>query len=391
MTAEPRRVEQAVPPWRNLRVLRISAQVAAITLVALLAWWLWGNLVTNLRSSGLSFGFGFLNSTAGFEIGETVIDYSARDTYGQAFLVGLANTVLVSVVGIVLATILGLITGIARLSRNFLVNRLAAGYVELMRNTPLLVQLVLIYAVLIQLPPVARAINLAGSVYLSQRGLYLPRPTTEPGFGAWLVLLAAAIAVAVGLFVLANRREELGQPSNGLRKVAVAVLLSVPLVAWLVLDPVELDLPVPGQFNFSGGVALSPELAALLFGLVIYTAAFIGEIVRGAIQAVRRGQVEAAESLGLTSGQTLRLIVFPQALRILVPPLTSQYLNLAKNSSLAIAVGFADLFSVSRTMANQTGDPVAVIILVMGTYLLISLVTSLVMNVYNRRVQVLEH
>jgi general L-amino acid transport system permease protein len=381
---------QRVPPWRDLRVLRVVAQLVTILLIVLAALWLFGNLGENMRQSRLTFGFGFLNTTAGFDIGETLFNYSATDSYLRAFMVGLANTLMVSFVGIILATILGLITGVARLSRNWLVNRIAAGYVELMRNTPLLVQLVLIYAVMLQLPSVANSIALPGSIFLNQRGMSLPRPVTEPGFTAWLLVVLAGVAVAVAAQVIASRREEAGQRPGPLRRLGLLAVVLAALGGALLLGPISFDLPVQQRFNFVGGLTISPELTALLVGLVVYTAAFIGEVVRGGIQAVRRGQLEAAQSLGLSDMQTLRLVVFPQALRIIVPPLTSQYLNLAKNSSLAIAVGFADLFSVSRTMANQTGQPISVIVLVMATYLAISLLTSLFMNLYNRRVQVLE-
>jgi len=381
----------AVPPWRNVRVLRIAGQIVVVLIVAIFALVLWTNLTTSMARSGLTFGFGFLNSTAGFEIAESAIPYTATDTYGRAFVVGLLNTLVISVAGIVLATILGVIVGVARLSGNWLVNRVAAGYVELMRNTPLLVQLVLLYAVFLQLPSVANSISLGGSAFLNQRGLFLPRPLAEPGFGLWLTVLVAALVVALAARVTASRLEAAGRPTYRLGTIGLVALVAIPAVSWVALGaPLRLDLPVQQRFNFVGGVVLSPEFTALLLGLVVYTAAFIGEVVRGGIQSVRRGQLEAAYAVGLRPMQTLRLVVFPQALRVIVPPLTSQYLNLAKNSSLAIAIGFPDLFSVTRTMANQTGQSVSVIVLVMGTYLAISLVTSLFMNLYNRRVQVLE-
>jgi general L-amino acid transport system permease protein len=249
----------------------------------------------------------------------------------------------------------------------------------------------LIYAVLTQLPSVANSIELSGSIFLNQRGLFLPRPDPQPSFAIWLAILIGAVAVAVVARVTAARRATSGRPTRSVRLIGLVVLLAAPVVGWFALGgPVAIDVPVRERFNFIGGVVLSPELTALLAGLVLYTAAFIGEVVRGGIQAVRRGQTEAAQAIGLTDMQTLRLVVFPQALRIIVPPLTSQYLNLAKNSSLAIAIGFSDLFQVSTTMANQTGQPVSVIVLVMATYLAISLVTSLFLNLYNRRVQIVE-
>jgi general L-amino acid transport system permease protein len=392
MTVVPPATGQArVPPWRDVRVLRVVAQVVLVLLAALVALFLWNNLTTSMDRARMSFGFGFLDSTAGFEIAETPISYRATDTYGRAYLVGLLNTVVISIAGIILATILGVITGVARLSSNWLVSRIAAGYVEVMRNTPLLVQLVLLYAVFLQLPSVANSITLGETVFLNQRGLFVPAPVAEPAFGAWLIFVAAGVVVAIVAGAVASRLEEAGRPTYRLGLVGLVALVLIPAAAWLALGtPLEFEAPELQRFNFVGGLALSPEFTALLVGLVIYTAAFIGEVVRGGIQAVRRGQLEAAQSLGLSHGQTLRLVIFPQALRVIVPPLTSQYLNLAKNSSLAIAIGFPDLFSVSQTMANQTGQPVPVIVLVMGTYLAMSLVTSLLMNIYNRRVQVME-
>jgi general L-amino acid transport system permease protein len=237
---------------------------------------------------------------------------------------------------------------------------------------------------------VANSIAMPGSVFLNQRGLYMPRPVAEPTFAIWLGLVLIGIVVAFIARRLSSRRQEAGQPTYAIGRLGLLVMLTIPVLAWVVLAPIQFDLPVQQRFNFTGGVVLSPPLTALVVGLVIYTAAFIGEVVRGGIQAVRRGQVEAAYAIGLSPMETLRLIVFPQALRIIVPPLTSQYLNLTKNSSLAIAVGFSDVFSISRTIGNQTGQPVSIIVLVMATYLTISLITSLLMNIYNRRVQVLE-
>ena len=392
MTPEPSgHSHAAVPPWRDIRVLRIVAQVVVLLAVALVIGLAVRNMLGAMESRGLGFGFGFLNRSAGFEIPESPIPYRSTDTYGQAFLVGLLNTLFVSVVGIVLATILGLIVGVARLSPNWLVNKIAAGYVELMRNTPLLVQLFIIYfAIFLQLPAVADTLAWGESVFLNQRGVFVPGPQAQAGLVPWLGLVGIGVLVAIGASRIATRRELDGRPVPGLRLAGLAAFALLVVAGWIVIGPFAFDPPVRERFNFTGGLRLSPEFSALLVGLVIYTAAFIGEVVRGGIQAVRRGQVEAARALGLSEGQTLRLVIFPQAMRIIVPPLTSQYLNLAKNSSLAIAIGYPDLFKVGQTMANQTGQPVPVIILVMSTYLAISLVTSLFMNLYNRRVQVLE-
>jgi general L-amino acid transport system permease protein len=381
----------AVPPWRDVRVLRIAAQVVVIVVVGLFVAFIARNFLTAMAERGLGFGFSFLNRSAGFDISETPIPYTPADTYGKAFLVGLLNTLFVSFVGIILATVLGIVVGVARLSPNWLIRKISAGYVEVIRNTPLLVQLFLLYfAVLLQLPGVAQSVALPGSIFLNQRGVFVPGPQLQGGFAPWLVAVALGIGIVVGARVLSHRREDAGQPIHGMRAAGWLGLLAVLVMGWIVTAPMTFDLPVRERFNFAGGLKLSPEFTALLVGLVLYTAAFIGEVVRGGIQAVRRGQVEAARALGFSEGETLRLVVFPQALRIIVPPLTSQYLNLAKNSSLAIAIGYPDLFKVGQTMSNQTGQPVPVIMMVMGTYLAISLATSLLMNIYNRRVQVLE-
>jgi general L-amino acid transport system permease protein len=383
--------QAAVPLWRDVRVLRVAGQLAVVLVVAMLLGFLVRNLIAAMDQRGLSFEFGFLEQTAGFEIGESPIPYQATDTYAQAFVVGLLNTLFISVLGILLATVLGVVVGVARLSPNWLVNRVAAGYVELIRNTPLLVQLFILYfAVLSQLPAVRDSIALPGSIFLNQRGLFVPGPQLTAMAAPWLALVAAGVVAVVVAWAFARRREAASRSSYHLRAIGLLAFAVVAVAGWIVLAPVTFDLPVLGRFNFTGGLALSSSFTALLVGLVIYTAAFIGEVVRGGIQAVRRGQLEAARALGLSERQILRLVIFPQALRVIVPPLTSQYLNLTKNSSLAIAVGYPDVFKIGVTMANQTGQPVPVIALVMGTYLTISLATSLLMNVYNRRVQVLE-
>ncbi len=391
--ATPTERHTAVPPWRNVRVLRVVGQGVVVLVVGLLVAFLLGNLFSAMGERRMSMDLGFLGTTAGFDIAESPIPYRATDTYGQAFLVGLLNTLFVSFAGIILATILGIIVGVARLSGNWLLRSVASGYVEIIRNTPLLVQLFLLYfAVLLQLPSVAESIALPGSVFLNQRGLFLPAPALSATFVPWLAIVGLGLVIALGAGRIAARRTAAGRPVPYLRRAGLLSFLALAIIGWAAMGqpPVGLERPTQVGFNFAGGLALSPEFTALLVGLVLYTAAFIGEVVRGGIQAVRRGQLEAAHALGLTDGQTLRLVVFPQALRVIVPPLTSQYLNLAKNSSLAVAIGYPDLFKVGQTIANQTGQPVPVIVLIMGTYLAISLATSLVMNLYNRRVQVLE-
>ena len=394
MTSDaPPRPHGAVPYWRDIRVLRIAAQVVVVLVVAVLLVWMVNNMLSAMNERRLGFGFSFLFRQAGFGISESPIPYTPQATYLTAFLVGLLNTLFVSVVGIILATILGIIVGVARLSPNWLVSKVAAGYVELIRNTPLLVQLLLLYfGVFLQLPGISESLSIGQFAFLNQRGVYLPGPQAAPGAPLFIGFILGGIVLAFVARSVAVRREDAGRPSYRLRTIGVLGILALAAVGWFAAggEPLTFDLPIQERFNFRGGLRLSPEFSALLIGLVIYTAAFIGEVVRGGIQAVRRGQLEAARALGLSEGQTLRLVIFPQALRIIVPPLTSQYLNLAKNSSLAIAIGYPDLFRIGQTMANQTGQPVPVMVLVMGTYLAISLVTSLFMNVYNRRVQVLE-
>jgi len=380
-----------VPPWRDVRVLRLAAQALVVLVVVAIAAFMVANFMAATAERGLGFGFGFLTRSAGFDISESPIPFAPSDTYARAFLVGLLNTLIVSVLGIILSTILGVIVGVSRLSPNWLVRRIASWYVEIIRNTPLLVQLFILYfAVFLALPAVAEAVSLPGSIFISQRGVFLPAPQVTSGFLAWLAFVAVGVVVLVVVRRTARAREDAGRPIRGLRALGWLALLAIAALGWVATAPVAFDIPVRERFNFTGGMGLSPEFAALLVGLVLYTAAFIGEVVRGGIQAVRKGQVEAARALGLSEGETLRLIIFPQALRIIVPPLTSQYLNLTKNSSLAIAIGYPDLFKVGQTMANQTGQPVPVIVLVMSTYLAISLFTSFLMNLYNRRVQVLE-
>jgi general L-amino acid transport system permease protein len=374
-------------------VLGVLLQVTVVAAVVVVAAILLGNLATSMSQRNLSVDLRILDRTAGFDIAETLVPYEPTDSFWRALAVGLLNTLLVSAAGIVLATLLGLVVGVARLSRNWLVNRLAAGYVELFRNTPLLVQLFLIYfGVFITLPPVRESIQLPGSIFLNQRGVFLPRPVAGETFQPWLLVVVAALVIGLGAWVLSARLAASGRPTRRLELVGPVFLVVLPVLAWLALStpPLTLDLPIQGRFNFAGGLTLTPEFTALLLSLVLYTAAFIAEIVRGGIQSVSRGQVEAARSIGLREGQTLGLIVLPQALRVIIPPLTSQYLNLVKNSSLAIAIGYPDLFNVSTTIANITGQPVAIILVVMAVYLAISLATSLLMNLYNRRVQIRE-
>jgi general L-amino acid transport system permease protein len=383
----------SVPFYRDVRVLAVFTQLVFLALVLLVVGWLFNNLLTNSATRGITTSLDWLDNRAGFNPAESYIPYSPDDTYAQALLVGLVNTVVVSVMGIILATLLGLVIGVARLSSNWLVSKIALTYVEIFRNTPVLVQLLVIYfVVFLQMPPVRESIVLPLDMYLSQRGFYLPKPELAIDGPVWLVSVVIAVAVFVALWWSAGRREEEGRPTRGLRWIATAVLLGLPLLVWFLIPdgPLTFENPELGAFNLAGGLRFTPEFLALTVGLALFTAAFIAEIIRGGIQAVSKGQLEAARTIGLKEGEVLRLVILPQALRIIIPPLTSQYLNLIKNSSLALAIGYADIFNVSRTVSEQTGQPVAVILVVMAVYLVVSLLTSVVMNVYNRMVQIKE-
>jgi general L-amino acid transport system permease protein len=381
--------------WRDIRFLKILAQVIFIIVLAVAAGYLYRNVTTNLARQGLTVGYGFMTNPASFGIGETFIPYEPSNTYGRALLVGLVNTLVVSALGVVLTTIVGILAGVARLSSNWLINRFAAAYVGVIRNTPLLLQLMFWYfGVILQLPGVRQAIGLPGPVFLTQRGVYMIWAEGTATFPAWRIYIVIAIvSIFIIWFLLRSAQKRASVPLSPWWNLAY--LLVPVLIVWLGASiqpeaPLRPTSPELTGLNFAGGLRLTPEFAALLFGLVVYTGAFIAEIVRAGIQAVSRGQVEAARSLGLTHGQTLRLVVFPQALRIMIPPVTSQYLNLAKNSSLAIAIGFPDLFSIAGTIFNQTGAAIEIITIMMLSYLSISLFTSLLMNIYNRRVQLVE-
>ncbi len=379
--------------WTGRRVRAWLVQGLVIALVALAIGYLAGNAVENLRRQAIASGFAFLSSESGFGILQSLIAYDETSTYGRAFLVGLLNTLLAAGVGIVLATLLGFVIGVARLSRNWLVAKLAAIYVEVVRNIPLLLQLFFWYfAVLRALPSPRQSLSAGESLFLNIRGLYLPKPIPEPGFW-WIpaaLLVALAAAIAVSRWARA-RRERTGR-SFPAALVSAVLVAGLPVIAGAATGwPLGFDAPVLKGFNFHGGLVLIPEFVALVLALALYTAAFIAEIVRAGILSVSRGQTEAAQALGLTRGQTLRLVVIPQALRVIVPPLTSQYLNLTKNSSLAAAIAYPELVSVfAGTVLNQTGQAIEVIAITMAVYLAISLLIALAMNMYNRRIALIE-
>jgi len=377
----------ALRPVRRRPAGSLALQAAVLVLVAAAVGWLAHTAADNLARQGIASGFDFLHSEAGFGILQSLVDYSEQSSYGRAFLVGLLNTLLVSAIGIVLATVLGFLLGVARLSPNFLVNRLAAVYVEAVRNVPLLLQLFFWYfAVLRALPAPRQGLQWGDSVFLNIRGLYLPWPAWGGGAG-WVA--GAVLAALGGWIVLARlsraRRERSGRGWPAHRIGATLLVVLPAAVAWLAGADVTIDRPALAGFNVRGGIALLPEFVALVVALSLYTAAFIAEIVRAGILAVDRGQSEAGSALGLRRGQVLRLVVIPQALRVIIPPLTSQYLNLTKNSSLAAAIAYPDLVSVfAGTVLNQTGQAIEVIAITMAVYLAISLAIALGMNWYNR-------
>jgi general L-amino acid transport system permease protein len=419
-----------VPLIKRLKLQSLAWQLAVLALLIALAVIFVLNAKANLQAQRITSGFGFLDHTAGFAINQSLIAYSETDTYARVFLVGLLNTLLVAGVGIVLATLLGFLIGIARLSPNWLVARLAGGYVELIRNLPLLFQILFWYlavlgtmpgprqSIAIGLQPMALSLAEAAAwlqaygipaaiaeglrafaewvgppeIFLNNRGLILPRPVT--GKGAQIVgyMVLIAVVAAIALRIWAARRQAATGRQFPVFWIGTGLIIGLPLVTFIALgSPITLERPELRGFNFAGGMRLIPEFTALLIALVTYTAAFIAEVVRAGILAVSRGQTEAAISLGLTRMQTLRLIVVPQALRVIVPPLTNQYLNLTKNSSLAVAVGYPDLVAVfAGTALNQTGQAIEIIAITMAVYLTLSLITSLAMNLYNARIRLSE-
>ena len=374
------------------RVRGLVFQVVLIAVLAFGVWWIIGNTLENLRRSNISTGFDFLRGRAGFDISDRLIDYSSDSTYGRAIVIGLLNTAIVAVCGIVTATIIGFVVGVGRLSKNWLIRKIATVYVELFRNIPPLLVIFFWYLGVLALLPLPRdSFVLPFGSYLNSRGFYFPKPVFAEG--SWLILAGLIVGIALSWFVA--RRARVRQMATGQQFpvlwTSVALIIGFPLLGYLLAGfPISLDFPKAGNFNMTGGFNLKPEFLSLYLALSFYTAAFIAEIVRAGIMGVPKGQTEAYSALGLRSGLGLRLVIIPQALRIIIPPLTSQYLNLTKNSSLAVAIGYPDLYAIGGTILNQTGQAIEIVAIFGIIYLGLSLLTSLFMNWFNSRMKLVE-
>ena len=387
---------QGIPVWRHVQVIQWATQIVSGILVVVLVSWFFINIGSAIAERNIPYGFSFLTRGYQTPIGQHFLPYKSSDTFQYALLVAFTNTLVVSIVGVILATALGIVVGVARMSSNWLVAKIAAVYVEFFRNVPLLVQLFFWFYIMLALPPVGRGYEVAGNIYINNAGFSVPAPSPGGVHAAliWLALAAAAIVLGFVVHRALSRREELTGRASYPVVYGCAAAVFVGAVAWVTIivamgtAPFVISIPSP-QGNFgriAGGFTASAGLLALLIGLVIYTSSFIAEIVRAGIQSVSRGQTEAARALGLTPMETLRNVTFPQALRVIIPPLISQYLNLTKNSSLAGAIGYSDLTNVAKTM-TQTAPAVSIFILIMLSYLVLSLAYSLIGNLYNRHIR----
>jgi len=385
-------VSKAVPFYNDPKKRSILFQIGTLLIVGLLTFYLISNTITNLEKQSIATGIGFLQKEAAFEIGESAIAYSAADTYGRALVVGFLNTLIVSFVGIIISILLGTVLGVARLSSNWLVSKFAGGYIELFQDIPVLLQLFFWYAFFYNiLPSPKQALNPFIGVFLSNRGLVFGIPESHP---VYKYMAIAVLAACIGIYFLRRwakaRQEQTGQLFP-LFRVALTVVIGLPLLTWILGGaPTAMNVPSLQGFNFVGGRNISPEFTALLLGLILYTAAFVAEVVRAGIQSVSKGQTEAAMSMGLKPAFVLNLVILPQALRVIIPPLTSQMLNLTKNSSLAVAIGYPDFVSVAGTTINQTGQAIEGVALMMIVYLTLSLLTSGFMNWYNTKMALVE-
>ncbi len=383
---------EKIPFWLDPKKRAIIFQVGVLCMVGLLAYYLVSNTLINLERQSIATGFGFLNKESSFEIGESLIPYSAASSYGRALIVGALNTLKVAFIGVVITLILGAIVGVARLSTNWLVVKIASTYIEVMQNIPILLQLFFWYSLFYEsFPSPRQALNPISGLFLCNRGVIFAVPESHP---AHKYMLLALIVACIGVYLFRRWAKKL-QDTTGralpIFRISVSAIIGLPLLAWLAFGaPMKMDVPELTGFNFSGGATLSPEFIALLLGLVLYTAAFVAEVIRAGIQSVGKGQREAAMSVALKPNQVLNLVILPQALRVILPPLTSQMLNLTKNSSLAVAIGFPDFVSVANTTINQTGQSIEGVALIMAVYLIFSLATSVFMNWYNKKVALVE-
>jgi general L-amino acid transport system permease protein len=385
-------IPEKVPFFNDPAKRSIMFQLGVMLILVLLGYYLIANTMANLERQSIATGLGFLEKESSFEIGESLISYSAADTYARALLVGVINTLIVSFIGIILTVILGTFIGVARLSANWLVSRMAAVYIEVFQDIPVLLQLFFWYAVFYEfLPSPRQALGPVTGVFLSNRGLVFAIPESHPAHKYMAVAFLGGCVLVYLLRRWAKKRQErTGKPFPVFR-VSVGIIIGLPLITWwLAGAPTAMDVPVLAGFNFKGGVNISPEFSALLLGLVLYTAAFVAEAVRAGIQSVSKGQTEAAMSMGLKSGKILNLVILPQALRVIIPPLTNQMLSLTKNSSLAVAIGYPDFVSVAGTTINQTGQAMEGIAMMMVVYLFFSLTTSAFMNWYNKKTALVE-
>jgi general L-amino acid transport system permease protein len=384
--------EEKIPFLNDPKTRSIVYQLLTILMVGLLGWYLFSNTVYNLHRQSIATGFDFFDKEASFEIGESLISYSAADSYGKALFVGVLNTLKVAFIGIVLTVILGTFLGIARLSSNWLVSKLAAVYIEVTQDIPVLLQLFFWYSFFYDVLPSPReALEPFKGIFISNRGFVFAVPEAHPAYK----YIAAAIIIGclASWFIKrwAKKRQEKTGRMFPVFLLSVVIITGLPFLTWLVSGaPHKMSVPELSGFNFQGGMSVSPEFGALLLGLIIYTASFVAEIVRAGIQAISRGQTEAAMSIGLRRGQILNLVILPQALRVIIPPLTSQMLNLTKNSSLAVAIGYPDFVSVASTTINQTGQAIEGVSLIMVVYLTFSLLTSAFMNWYNKKMALVE-
>ena len=384
--------EEKVPFWLDPDKRSMIFQILTFLMVGLLAMYLVDNTLTNMEKQNISSGFDFMSKEASFEIGESPIEYSAADSYSKALLVGFLNTLKVSFLGIVLCTVIGVFVGVARLSSNWLISKVSMIYIEVMQNIPVLLQLFFWYALFYEIFPSPRqALNPIGGIFLCNRGMAMGVPAAHPANIYILLALVAGIVISLLIQKWAKKRLFETGKMFPVFWTSVIIILALPTIIWFLAGtPTKMDVPSLQGFNFEGGIMLSPEFIALLLGLTIYTSAFVAEAVRAGIQSVTKGQTEAALTIGLKSRHVLSLVILPQALRVIIPPLTSQMLNLTKNSSLAIAIGFPDFVSVANTTINQTGQSIEGVALIMGCYLIFSLSTSVFMNWYNKRSQLVE-